>query len=373
MASRRLQAAIFDMDGLLTASEHRWRIAEREMVAELGIPLTDHDFDLTAGVRMADVAKKWFEWQPWSAPITTDEVARRVNERVIELTAEAVPLPGVIDALDVVAARGLRVALCSSSGHDLISATLEVLGITDRFEIVHSAEHDPYGKPHAEPYLATARELGLDPHACVVFEDAVNGAIAGKSAGMAVVAVPDPDIRGTAAFGFCDLVLESLAQFGPEHLDAIESGLPVPTMSRPRFHLAFPVDDLASARWFYGEVLGCREGRSAPDWVDFDLWGHQIVAHLVDDLDSSVAANAVDGKAVPTRHFGLLVSSASWTDLVARLQAAGVTFVIEPYTRFAGEAGEQRTAFVLDPAGNALEFKSFADDRDTFRPSPLAK
>ena len=134
---------------------------------------------------------------------------------------------------------------------------------------------------------------------------------------------------------------------------------------RPRFHLAFPVDDLTSARQFYGGTLGCPEGRSADHWVDFDLFGHQIVAHLVEQR-SARAVNPVDGDDVPVPHFGLLLRPDQWRSLADRLVAANVEFVIEPHTRFAGEAGEQSTMFVLDPAGNALEFKAFADDSMIF-------
>ena len=134
---------------------------------------------------------------------------------------------------------------------------------------------------------------------------------------------------------------------------------------RPRFHLAFPVDDLAAARRFYGDILGCPEGRSADHWVDFDLFGHQIVAHLVPER-SERAVNPVDGDDVPVPHFGVLLDPASWRVLADRLRAADVEFVIEPHTRFAGEPGEQSTMFVLDPCGNALEFKSFADDSMIF-------
>lgn len=138
--------------------------------------------------------------------------------------------------------------------------------------------------------------------------------------------------------------------------------------SRPRFHLAMPVHDLAAARSFYGETLGCREGRSADTWVDFDLYGHQFVAHL--DRSSSPEVrrltNEVDGDAVPVPHFGVLLTPRVWDELAGRLADAGVTFVIEPHTRFAGEAGEQSTMFLLDPSGNALEFKAFADDSQVF-------
>jgi len=137
-------------------------------------------------------------------------------------------------------------------------------------------------------------------------------------------------------------------------------------MTLPPFHLAFPVDDLAAARRFYGELLGCPEGRSAPEWIDFDLFGHQIVAHLAPDLASRRSSNAVDGEDVPVPHFGVVLSMQQWRDLASRLQAAGVEFVIQPTVRFAGQPGEQATMFFRDPAGNALEFKAMADPAKLF-------
>jgi extradiol dioxygenase family protein len=132
-------------------------------------------------------------------------------------------------------------------------------------------------------------------------------------------------------------------------------------MSVAPFHYAFPVDDLARARAFYGDVLRCAEGRSAEDWVDFDLYGHQIVAHLAPQAVRARAANRVDGHDVPIPHFGAVLDMARWRDLAARLEAAGVAFVVPPHVRFEGQVGEQATLFLLDPAGNALEFKAFAD------------
>ena len=137
-------------------------------------------------------------------------------------------------------------------------------------------------------------------------------------------------------------------------------------MTRPRFHLAFPVNDLAAARHFYGELLGCREGRSSASWVDFDLHEHQIVAHLAPEDCKTAAVGAVDGKQVPVRHFGLLLDWADWEVLAARLKAAGQDFIIDPYVRFEGEPGEQGTFFVRDPSGNALEFKTFRDEAQVF-------
>jgi hypothetical protein len=136
-------------------------------------------------------------------------------------------------------------------------------------------------------------------------------------------------------------------------------------MTRPRFHLAFPVRDLAEARAFYGGLLGCPEGRSAADWVDFDFHGHQIVTHLAAE-DGAASTNLVDGEDVPVRHFGVILEPGAWQTLADRLVAAGVRFLIEPQTRFAGLPGEQRTMFFLDPSGNALEFKAFADDAQVF-------
>ena len=132
------------------------------------------------------------------------------------------------------------------------------------------------------------------------------------------------------------------------------------------FHLAFPVHDLAAARAFYGELLGCREGRSSDHWVDFDLYGHQIVAHLDAGMTPRPIHNAVDGHDVPVPHFGVVLTMPQWEDLAARLKAASVRFGIEPYVRFKGQVGEQATMFFTDPSGNALEFKAFADDSQLF-------
>jgi extradiol dioxygenase family protein len=129
----------------------------------------------------------------------------------------------------------------------------------------------------------------------------------------------------------------------------------------PLFHLAFPVTNLEKARAFYGGLLGCPEGRSAEDWVDFDFYGHQIVAHLAPEEAGHRSTNAVDGAKVPVRHFGAILPMDEWEGLARKLKAAGLRFIIEPHLRFKGEAGEQATMFLLDPCGNALEFKAFRD------------
>jgi extradiol dioxygenase family protein len=135
---------------------------------------------------------------------------------------------------------------------------------------------------------------------------------------------------------------------------------------RPRFHLAIPVTDLESTRAFYTELLACGVGRESDRWIDFDLAGHQVTAHLVDAAEAGTATNPVDGHAVPVRHFGVILDPPAWDELAERLRGAGVDFLIEPHVRFAGTAGEQRTLFLLDPSGNGLEFKAFADDAMVF-------
>ena len=136
-------------------------------------------------------------------------------------------------------------------------------------------------------------------------------------------------------------------------------------MSLRPFHLAFPVRDLAEARAFYGNLLGCAEGRSSDEWIDFDFFGHQIVAHLSDQAGDR-AANPVDGHDVPVPHFGVVLAMADWQPLADRLVEAGTEFVIAPTIRFEGKPGEQATMFFRDPSGNALEMKAFADDAMLF-------
>jgi len=140
------------------------------------------------------------------------------------------------------------------------------------------------------------------------------------------------------------------------------------TESLPPFHLAFPVNDLEAARRFYTAVLGCTCGRESNRWIDFNLRGHQITAHLVDDLPAA-PTNRVDGKQVPVSHFGLVLDWAGWESMVERLRSHGVDFLIEPHVRFAGETGEQATCFIVDPTGNGLEFKAFRRPEECFATS----
>jgi len=137
-------------------------------------------------------------------------------------------------------------------------------------------------------------------------------------------------------------------------------------MAVPPFHLAIPVDDLAKARSFYGALLGCHEGRSSDHWIDWDFYGHQLVTHVAPDRLLPPVTNPVDGHDVPVPHFGVVLDMDSWQALADKVRAAGIAFVIEPYVRFKGKPGEQATMFFYDPAGNALEFKAFADISQLF-------
>jgi extradiol dioxygenase family protein len=137
-------------------------------------------------------------------------------------------------------------------------------------------------------------------------------------------------------------------------------------MTIPPFHLAFPVHDLDAARAFYGGLMGCPEGRSAPEWIDFDFYGHQIVAHLAEGMEPRRHSNAVDGHDVPVPHFGAVLPMDEWKRLVERLRSAGTRFVIEPNIRFEGLPGEQATMFFLDPSGNAIEIKAMRDPSNLF-------
>ncbi|MBO6523460.1 MAG: VOC family protein [Balneolaceae bacterium] len=132
------------------------------------------------------------------------------------------------------------------------------------------------------------------------------------------------------------------------------------------FHLAFPVKDLEETLTFYTEILGCTTGRTSDHWIDFNMWGHQVVAHLSPDEARESSKNAVDGHGVPVRHFGVILEIDEWEILAEKVKSAGIQFVIEPYIRFKGESGEQATMFFLDPSGNALEFKAFGDKNQIF-------
>ena len=138
-------------------------------------------------------------------------------------------------------------------------------------------------------------------------------------------------------------------------------------MKIPRFHLAFPVHDLELARKFYINVLGCSLGRESKKWIDFNLFGHQVVAHLSPEDCTEISTNSVDNDEIPSRHFGVILPWDEWEELCRKIKNDGLEFLIEPKTRFKNNSGEQGTFFIKDPSGNALEFKSFKDENDIFK------
>lgn len=211
-------AAIFDLDGLLIDSEPLWQQAEVECFGAVGVPLTLEQAQETLGLRSDEVVCLRHDEYGWDEEVhPLEEVEERIIERVVDLIgADARPMEGVYQALDFVEAKGLRLAVASSSRKRVIEAALRALGIADRFELVHSAELELLGKPHPGVYLTTARKLDLPPAACVAFEDSLAGLDSAKQAGMACVAVPDRSVVGNDGFGRADLVLLSLADLDEE-------------------------------------------------------------------------------------------------------------------------------------------------------------
>lgn len=212
---RPFRAAIFDLDGLLIDSEPLWQRAEVECFGEVGVPMTREQAQETLGLRSDEVVCLRFDeygWDEEEHPL--EEVEERIIQRVVELIeVDGKPMDGVYQALDLVEAKGMRLAVASSSRNRVIEAALEALGIRERFEVAHSAEMELLGKPHPGVYLTTARKLDLPPAECIAFEDSLAGLEAAKEAGMACVAVPDRSVVGNLRFQQADLVLSSLADF----------------------------------------------------------------------------------------------------------------------------------------------------------------
>lgn len=206
------EAAIFDMDGLLVDSEPLWHEAEVEVLGSLGVPIAEGDPRRTKGIFVREVTRYWFDRFGWRGP-STDEVARRIVDRVIDLVGEKGTLqPGVDKAVSLCRDHGLALALASSSEHRLITFVLERFGLSSNFAFAHSAEDEPYGKPHPAVFLTTAERLGCAPDRCIVWEDAPAGVLAAKAARMTCVAVPAADERDAPAFAIADAVLGSLEE-----------------------------------------------------------------------------------------------------------------------------------------------------------------
>jgi len=217
-------AVVFDLDGLLIDSEPFWRQAEIECFAAVGLHLTEDQTRQTMGLRIDDAVRHWWERSPWEG-MSPVQMERAVTARVAELIeSRGEPMPGAREVISLCHGRGIPMAVCSGSYAVVIEAALDRLGITDATSAWHSAEWEPLGKPHPGAYLSTAAKLKVDPTTCLAFEDSFNGAISAKAARMRVVAVPEPAARNSPRWGFCDLVLGSLAEFDVDALAALEAG-----------------------------------------------------------------------------------------------------------------------------------------------------
>jgi mannitol-1-/sugar-/sorbitol-6-/2-deoxyglucose-6-phosphatase len=218
-------ASIFDMDGLLIDSEILWHEAEIEILGGLGVPLAVEGCRTTKGMFVDEVTQHWCRLHPWHGP-TPAEVAVTIVDRVIELILEKGELkPGAEHAIALCAARGLSLAVASSSQYRLIEAALDHFDLRRRFALVHSAEDETYGKPHPAVFLTTATELGVTPRHCLVWEDAPAGVLAAKAASMACIAVPEQGEGHHPAFGLADLVVDSLLEVDGASLDELAARL----------------------------------------------------------------------------------------------------------------------------------------------------
>ena len=216
-----LEAAIFDMDGLLIDTEPIWRRSEIEVFGELGLHLTEEQCMETMGVRVAEVVELWYSRYPWDGP-TCEEVTRQIYASVIEhVLSEGEPLPGVLYTLRTVRDRGLLCAIASSSSEILIRAVIQKLNIGEFIQTICSADDEAEGKPHPAVYLTAARRLGVPPDRCVAFEDSPNGVQSAKAAGMLCIVVPDPYLAGDPRMERADLRLESLEEFSSQTLDSL--------------------------------------------------------------------------------------------------------------------------------------------------------
>ena len=228
MSDAGFVASVFDMDGLLVDSEPLWQVAEVEILGPLGVPIDPHACRQTKGMFVNEVTAYWHQRFPWTGP-STDEVAVQAVDRVSELVVErGVLQPGVHDAIELCRRHGLDLAIASSSQYRLIDVVLGHFGLAGEFAFVHSAEEEPYGKPHPGVYLGAAAKLGADPTRCLAWEDAGAGVLAAKAARMVCVAVPEPAERSRPAFAIADAVLGSLVEVGDHLYDRLVASRDVP-------------------------------------------------------------------------------------------------------------------------------------------------
>lgn len=216
-----IEAVLFDMDGLLIDSEPLWRAAEKEIFSSVDITLTDEMCFQTVGLRIDEVVDYWHERFPWNnrtKEALVEDIVQRMEELIL---AQGEPLPGVFEALALCEKRGLKMAVASSSFERLIEAVLTKFNVRDRFQVVHSAEFEDFGKPHPAVFISAAQQLGVPPTRCLVFEDSVGGVIAAKAARMPCIAVPEEVHQGNPRYAIADLQLKSLLEFTDQHLDQL--------------------------------------------------------------------------------------------------------------------------------------------------------
>lgn len=213
-----LTAVIFDMDGVLIDSEPFWQRAQMAVFAELGHFHTEEDCNSTIGVRIDQLVAHWYRIRPWSSP-SQEEVVQRILDQVIALILqEGQPKAGVLEALDLIEAQGLKIGLATSSPFAMVEAVLGKLGIQDRFMAVHSAEVERFGKPHPDVYIHAAEKLGVEPVHCLAIEDSFTGLLAAKAASMTALIVPDPALVGDPRLVIANHELRSLAELNAELL-----------------------------------------------------------------------------------------------------------------------------------------------------------
>ena len=215
---KKIQAVILDMDGLLIDSEPFWQEAEIEIFGSVGVPLTYDQTTETIGIRIDEVVEYWFTRHPWKEP-SKKEIEARIVERVIALVKEkGKPCEGVEEIVEVFTKANIPISVASSSQTEIINAVMDKIFIRDAIKVIHSAEHEPYGKPHPGVYITTAEKLGVLPENCLAFEDSPNGVIAAKAAKMKCVVVPNQVPKDNKTFQMADMVIDSLKDFGPEQL-----------------------------------------------------------------------------------------------------------------------------------------------------------
>lgn len=212
------KAVIFDMDGLLIDSEPLWQEVELDIFLKLGLKLDAKNMLETTGLRTDEVVQYWHQRQPWQSPSQKHVTSEIVQGMVNALSSRQTIMPGVQHALDLVSQLALPMAIASSSARRIIKAALKSNGLSQYFGVIHSAEHEQYGKPHPGVYISTADRLGVKPTLCLSFEDSPNGVLAAKAAKMACIAIPEPHNRNHPAIGIADIVLDSLNQLSPEML-----------------------------------------------------------------------------------------------------------------------------------------------------------